>query len=67
MRATPTVVLYDGTATAGKFTQNGNNYFPGTAGGVQSNGFNLVTRSSGYLSDDANLTVTAGFTANAEL
>ena len=67
MRATPTVVLYDGTATAGKFTQNGNNYFPGTAGGVQSNGFNLATRSSGNLSDDANLTVTAGFTADAEL
>ena len=67
MRATPTIVLYDGTATAGKFTQNGNNYMTGTAGGVQSNGFNLVTRSGGVLHSDATYSLTAGFTADAEL
>ena len=67
MRATPTIVLYDGTATAGKFTQHGNNYFTGTAGGVQSNGFSLVTRSGGNLHSDAKYSLTAGFTADAEL
>ena len=67
MRGTPSVTLYDGTGTAGKFTQNGNNYFTGTAGAVNSHGFSLATRSSGNLSDDANLTVTAGFTAEAEI
>ena len=67
MRATPTVVLYDGTATAGKFTQNGNNYFAGTASGINQNGFNLVSRSSGTLNDDANMTLNAGFTANGEI
>ena len=67
MRVVPTVVLYDGTAASGQFTQNGNNYFAGTAGGINQNGFNLVSRSSGTLSDDANMTLTAGFTANGEI
>ena len=67
MRATPTVVLYDATAASGQFTQNGNNYFAGTAGGINQNGFNLVSRSSGTLNDDANMTLTAGFTANGEI
>jgi len=66
MRATPTIVLYDATATAGKFTQNGVNYFTGNAGAINNNGFSLISGASG-LSDDANLTLTAGFTASAEL
>ena len=67
MRATPSITLYDGNGAAGQFTQNGNNYFTGSAGAVTSHGFSLATRSSGNLSDDANLTVTAGFTADAEI
>jgi hypothetical protein len=66
MRATPTIVLYDGTATAGKFTQNGINYFTGSAGNIQNNGFSLISGASG-LSSGTNYTLTAGFTASAEL
>ena len=46
---------------------NGNNYFTGTAGAINTHGFSLATRSSGNLSDDANLSVTAGFIADAEI
>ena len=66
MRATPTIVLYDGTATAGKFTQNGINYFTGTASGINNNGFILISGASG-VSTGTNYTLTAGFTASAEL
>ena len=66
MRATPTIVLYDATATAGKFTQNGVNYFTGSAGTINTNGFSLISGASG-LSTTTNYTLTAGFTASAEL
>ena len=66
MRATPTIVLYDGTATAGKFTQNGINYFTGTASGINTNGFILIHGATG-VSTGTNYTLTAGFTASAEL
>ena len=68
MRVVPTVVLYDGNGgTSGQFTQHGNNYFAGTASGINQKGFNLVSRSSGTLNDDANMTLNAGFTANGEI
>ena len=66
MRATPTIVLYDATATAGKFTQNGVNYFTGSAGTINTNGFSLISGASG-VSTTTNYTLTAGFTADAEL
>ena len=66
MRATPTIVLYDATATAGKFTQNGVNYFTGSAGNINNNGFSLISGASG-LSTNTSYTLTAGFTASAEL
>jgi hypothetical protein len=66
MRATPTIVLYDATATAGKFTQNGVNYFTGSAGNINNNGFSLISGASG-LSTSTSYTLTAGFTASAEL
>ncbi len=66
MRATPTIVLYDATATAGKFTQNGVNYFTGSAGTINTNGFSLISGASG-VSTTTNYAFTAGFTADAEL
>ena len=66
MRATPTIVLYDAAATAGKFTQNGINYFTGSASSINTNGFSLISGASG-LSTTTNYTLTAGFTASAEL
>ena len=66
MRATPTVVLYDGEANSGKFTQNGNNYFTATAGSITTHGFTSATATSN-LSSTASQSISAGFTADAEI
>ena len=66
MRATPTVVLYDGNGDSGKFTQNGSNYYSATAGGITTHGFGNATATSNISSTMSN-SITAGFTAAAEL
>ena len=66
MRATPTVVLYDGNGDSGKFTQNGSNYYTATAGGITTHGFGNATATSNISSTMSN-SITAGYTAAAEL
>ena len=66
MRATPTIVLYDGNGDSGKFTQNGSNYYTATAGGITTHGFGNATATSNISSTMSN-SITAGYTADAEL
>ena len=67
MRAAPTITLRDGTGATGKATQHGNNYLDATAGGIQTNGFRSVSRTSGNWSSNAQQMVQAGYFAEAEL
>ena len=67
MRATPTVVLIDGTGATGKATQHGINYFTATASGITKGGFTFVSRPSGDWNNDPQRPISAGYTADAEL
>tara|TARA_S200000501_G_scaffold4393_1_gene3818 strand:- start:170 stop:1504 length:1335 start_codon:yes stop_codon:yes gene_type:complete len=67
MRAAPTITLRDGTGALGKATQHGNNYLDATAGGIQTNGFRSVARTSGNWSSNAQQMVQAGYFAEAEI
>ena len=67
MRATPTVVLIDGTGATGKATQHGINYFTATASGITKGGFTFVSRPSGDWDSNAQRPISAGYTADAEL
>ena len=67
MRATPTVVLIDGTGATGKATQHGINYFTATASGITKGGFTFVSRPSGDWNNDPQRPISAGYTADAEI
>ncbi len=67
MRVAPTITLRDGTGATGKATQHGNAYLDATAGGIQTNGFRSVVRTSGNWSSNAQQMVQAGYFAEAEL
>lgn len=67
MRASPTVVLYDGNG-AGVCTQNGiAGGIPATAALVTAAGFTGLNRTSGSFTTTVGYQVLAGFTASAEL
>jgi hypothetical protein len=67
MRATPTVVLYDGNG-AGVCTQNGiAGGIAATAALVTAAGFTGINRTSGSFSTTTGYQILAGFTASAEL
>ena len=69
MRATPTIVLYDGTGASGNVTQIGiGNGIPATSASyLTAAGFSFIERTSGNFNASAGYPVVAGFTASAEL
>lgn len=69
MRASPTVVLYDGAGASGKVTQVGqSNGITASVAYINEAGFSNVARASGtWASNNSYYPIAAGYTASAEL